>query len=352
MSYLKQVADENRSSDAAGRSPAALFCVQLSDQAASGWVLGKTRRWAYTEVALVSPHTPTMLRNVFFVLVLLTVAATSTFASTVRAAKAHSRVPRSSITHGKAAARHSATTHAGRTRASRSTARPRSRRAARANELETRHPRVHARLRRASLRRMVIPPSPLRGSLESLTRQNELTSADGLERILDETDLANRISDKMLVPVPESSALEVSDALTETHRYCRPWTAEFLKDLSRDHSGMFGRPLYVSSAVRTVEYQKKLMRHNHNAAAAEGDIVSPHLTGATIDIAKKGMSRAELKWMRDELLPMQQKGIIDVEEEFRQACFHITVYKAYLPPPTDPQAPSASAESVLGQPSR
>jgi hypothetical protein len=294
-----------------------------------------------------------MLRNVLSVLVLLTVAATSSFASTVKAAKAHTHATRSTTAHGKTATHHAETVRAGRTHAAHGATHATRRASAhQANELETRHPRVRAHLRRASLRRMVIPPSPLKGSLESLTRQNEMTSADGLERILDEDDLVSRINEKLLVPVPASSGLEVSEALTENHRYCRPWTAEFLKDLARDHAASFGHPLFVSSAVRTVEYQKKLMRRNGNAAAAEGDIVSPHLTGATIDIAKKGMSRAELKWMRDELLPMQQKGIIDVEEEFRQACFHITVYKAYLPAPTDPEATGTSAETLLGQPSR
>ncbi len=85
----------------------------------------------------------------------------------------------------------------------------------------------------------------------------------------------------------------------------------------------------MNSAVRTVEYQKRLMRQNGNAAAAEGDIVSPHLTGATIDIAKQGLSREEMAWMRSQLLGLQQAGKIDVEEEFAQACFHITVYKSY-----------------------
>ena len=85
----------------------------------------------------------------------------------------------------------------------------------------------------------------------------------------------------------------------------------------------------VSSAVRTVEYQTRLMRINGNAADAEGDIVSPHLTGATIDIAKSGLSRRELQWMRSQLLAYQNAGIIDVEEEFHQRCFHITVYKNY-----------------------
>jgi hypothetical protein len=73
------------------------------------------------------------------------------------------------------------------------------------------------------------------------------------------------------------------------------------------------------------------MRTNGNAAPAEGDVVSPHLTGATVDIAKSGLSRQEMAWMRERLLALQSAGKIDVEEEFRQACFHITVYKVYAP---------------------
>jgi hypothetical protein len=102
-------------------------------------------------------------------------------------------------------------------------------------------------------------------------------------------------------------------------------------DLARAHQAVFHRPIQVNSAVRTVEYQKRLMRTNGNAAAAEGDVVSPHLTGATIDIGKSGLSRRELAWMRQQLLDLQQAGKIDVEEEFEQACFHITVYKSYAP---------------------
>ncbi len=174
-------------------------------------------------------------------------------------------------------------------------------------------------------------PSPLRGSLASLERQNTRLDADGLERILDEADLANRIDHKLLVPLPASAALTVNPNLVENHRYCRPWTARFLADLARSHAAAFHKPIEVNSAVRTVEYQKRLMTTNGNAAAAEGDIVSPHLTGATVDIAKEGLSRPEMNWMRRQLLALQQAGKIDVEEEFEQACFHITVYKSYVP---------------------
>ena len=190
-------------------------------------------------------------------------------------------------------------------------------------------------------------PAPLKGSLESLERQNEKTEADGLERILDESDLQDRIDHKLLVAVPVSASLLVNVNLPETHRYVRPWTATFLTDLSAAHAERFQNPLQVTSAVRTVEYQKQLMHVNGNATQAEGDVVSPHLTGATIDIGKNTMSRAELAWMRNRLLQLQLVGKIDVEEEFRQACFHITVYKSYVPepPPAEP-APGTRRRSA------
>ena len=53
-------------------------------------------------------------------------------------------------------------------------------------------------------------PPPLRGSLESLVRQNEKTEADSLERIEDDDDLADRIARGMLTPVPVSASLTVS----------------------------------------------------------------------------------------------------------------------------------------------
>ena len=178
-------------------------------------------------------------------------------------------------------------------------------------------------------------PPPLRGSLVSLQRQNDMATAEGLERIENEGDLADRIARKELVPIPVSAGLTVNGNLPEHHRYCRPWTAIFLENLARAHAMEFHSPLEVSSAVRTVEYQKHLMMVNGNAAQAEGDVVSPHLTGATIDIAKNGLSRQEIGWMRGWLLPLQSAGMIDVEEEFQQACFHISVYRNYaaeLPP--------------------
>lgn len=180
--------------------------------------------------------------------------------------------------------------------------------------------------------------SSLRGSLASLQRQNSVLESENMERILDESDLASRIAHGLLVPIPASADLTINPNLIATHRYCRPWTAQFLADLALAHAKAFHHPFEVSSAVRTVDYQKRLMRTNGNAAAAEGDIVSPHLTGATIDIAKQGMNRAELAWMRSHLLALQNEGKLDAEEEFEQSCFHISVYKTYAPDADHPAA--------------
>jgi hypothetical protein len=193
----------------------------------------------------------------------------------------------------------------------------------------------------------------LRGTHDSLVRQNERVEEESLERIEDDADLQDRISRGMLVRVPESAALFVNPELPGDRRYCRQWTANFLADLSRAHNAVFHKPLVVSSAVRTVEYQKHLMRVNRNAAEAEGDIVSPHLTGATIDIAKSGLSRKEMQWMRSELLAYQNAGLIDVEEEFRQRCFHITVYRNYdvathRQSDSDAEAPATPASLPAG----
>ena len=185
--------------------------------------------------------------------------------------------------------------------------------------------------------------APLVGSRESLVRQNERTEADGLTRIEDDAQLNQLRREKALVPVPVSASLRINEGLPVNRRYTRPWTAKFLTDLARAHYARFHRSVQVNSAVRTVEYQRHLIEVNGNAAPAEGDIASPHLSGATIDIAKKGLSASEVAWMRGYLYPLQLAGKLDVEEEFYQSCFHITVYKSYAPaPPKPPTHPSAS----------
>ncbi|HEX4038262.1 MAG TPA: DUF5715 family protein [Acidobacteriaceae bacterium] len=193
-------------------------------------------------------------------------------------------------------------------------------------------PRTTARtVNRVALNRIRWVP-PLRGSLESLMRQNQRDEAEGLVRIEDDAQLDQMESAGDLVQAPASGSLRVNPDLPMDRRYCRPWTARFLADLAASHYGRFHRPLQLNSAVRTVAFQRHLLMINGNAAPAAGDIASPHLTGAAVDIGKHGLSLSEIAWMRAWLLPLQTAGKIDVEEEFYQSCFHITVYRSYVRP--------------------
>jgi hypothetical protein len=179
--------------------------------------------------------------------------------------------------------------------------------------------------------RLIVPP-PLKGSHEILIHQNLVADRDGLDRIRNDEDLLEMRDERLLIPLPTNDALQVDERLPTNRRYCRPWTAQFLANLARAHYAHFHTPLQVNSAVRTVEFQEHLLHINGNAAPAEGDTASPHLTGQAIDIAKHGLSLTEIAWLRGYLLPLVQEGKVDVEEEFQQACFHISVYKRYLPP--------------------
>jgi len=190
--------------------------------------------------------------------------------------------------------------------------------------------------------RLIVPPA-LRGSREILVHQNQVADRDGLDRIQNDEDLLDMRSKRLLVSIPDSNALQIDERLPANRRYCRPWVAQFLATLARAHYAHFHSALQVNSAVRTVEFQQHLVHINGNAAPAEGDTASPHLTGQAIDIAKHGLSLTEIAWLRGYLLPLVQEGKVDVEEEFQQSCFHISVYRKYVPSATPPGRESATS---------
>lgn len=177
---------------------------------------------------------------------------------------------------------------------------------------------------------LIMPPA-LKGSHEILLRQNEIADRDGLVRVQDDEDIERMRAAKSLVALPVVDGLQTDERLPANRRFCRPWTAQFLTALGRAHYAKFHTSLQVNSAVRTVEFQTKLLRINGNAAPAAGETASPHLTGQAVDLAKHGLSLTEIAWLRGYLLPLVQAGKVDVEEEFQQSCFHISVYKKYSP---------------------
>ena len=189
-------------------------------------------------------------------------------------------------------------------------------------------PRRNRRVRRAHLRRLRWNPV-FRPSRESLLLQNHEIDRMDLPRIQDDAELEQLKASEDLVPIVAGPTLRFDPRLDPDRRYCRPWTREFLDDLSLAYYNEFRTSIQVNSAVRTVKIQKKLRRHNRNAAPAEGEIASSHLAGITVDIQRRGLSREQLKWVQDYMRPLKDQGLIEPEEERHQWVFHVMVSGRY-----------------------
>src|SRR5947199_9616078 len=175
-----------------------------------------------------------------------------------------------------------------------------------------------------------IPWNPVfKPSHESLLLQNAEINSRNLPRIRDDKQLQKLIGNGELVAIVPNESLRIQPSLDPARRYCRPWTLDFLNDLSEAYYKEFHDQIQVNSAVRTVLVQKKLRRHNRNAAPETGETASSHLAGLTVDLQRRGMSKAQVKWMEEYLRPLKEAGLIEPEEERRHWYLHIMVAGAY-----------------------
>ncbi|MGA8493337.1 MAG: DUF5715 family protein, partial [Terriglobales bacterium] len=181
----------------------------------------------------------------------------------------------------------------------------------------------HGRLRR------ILWNPVFRPSHESLLRQNEEIDRLELPRIQNQAELDQLIARQELVPIVASQSLRFDPRLDPDRRYCRPWTRDFLDDLSEAYYKQFHAPIQVNSAVRTVQVQKKLRRHNRNAAPEKGATASSHLAGITVDIQRRGMTKHQVAWMEQYLMPLKEQGLVEPEEERHQWVFHVAVSGRY-----------------------
>lgn len=165
-------------------------------------------------------------------------------------------------------------------------------------------------------------------SRQSLLKQNAEINRLGLSRVKDDKELLALEASRDLVQIPQTKALRIASNIPQNRRYCRPWTLTFLQDLSYDYWMHFGVPIQLNSAVRTVRTQRGLLRWNRNAAPTHGDLASSHLAGLTVDIARRGLTQEQKRWIQIYLLSLGDSVI--VEEELRYGgCFHICIKENY-----------------------
>jgi hypothetical protein len=159
--------------------------------------------------------------------------------------------------------------------------------------------------------------------------QNRQADAENLSRMKDRAMIQKLGQAGLLVRVPSNTRHYYTKYVSADYSYLRPWSKRFLEDLSRQYFARFKKKLRVTSMVRTAGLQQKVGKKNGNAAAAYGPRRSSHLTGSTMDISKRGMSAAEIAWMRKKLHAHKQSGALYAIEEFSQPTFHIMVHRKY-----------------------
>src|ERR1700745_2905391 len=191
----------------------------------------------------------------------------------------------------------------------------------------TKHSTTH-KASKHHLRRLRWNPM-FRPSHDSLLRQNEEIDRLDLPRIQDDDELDALKASQALVPICTGDTLRVDPRLDPNRRFCRPWTRDFVEDLSQAYYRQFHDQIQVNSAVRTVKVQKKLRRHNRNAAPAEGETASSHLAGLTLDLQRRGMSKEEIRFVQRYLFYLRSLGLVEPEEERRQWVFHVMVSERY-----------------------
>ena len=195
--------------------------------------------------------------------------------------------------------------------------------------LALRRPSRHRFLHHFRVFRGILYNPLFRPSHDSLLRQNEEIDRLDLPRIQDDAELEALKSSGDLVPIVPSESLKIERGLDPSRRFCRPWTRDFVQDLSDVYYYQFHDQIQVNSAVRTVKVQKKLRRHNRNAAPAEGDTASSHLAGVTVDLQRRGLTKEEIRFVERYLFYLNALGLVEPEEERRHWCFHGMVSDRY-----------------------
>ena len=169
-----------------------------------------------------------------------------------------------------------------------------------------------------------------RPSHESLILQNAEIDRLELPRIQDDDELEALKASQALLPIRASESLRFDPRLDPSRRFSRPWTRDFTEDLGQAYYHRFHQQIQVNSAVRTVMVQRKLRRHNRNAAPAEGDTASSHLAGLTVDLQRRGMTKQQVRFVERYLFYLRELGLVEPEEERRHWCFHVMVSDRYV----------------------
>jgi hypothetical protein len=122
--------------------------------------------------------------------------------------------------------------------------------------------------------------------------------------------------------------------------YVRPPALAVIEELGAAYESKFGRPLPITSLVRTVEYQL-LLRESGNPNA--GDFAPPpHTTGFAFDVYYRYMTAAEQEFVMGEIARLEREGRVEALRELRDH-YHVFAFAGGKPPAAE------AVDKILGK---
>ena len=168
----------------------------------------------------------------------------------------------------------------------------------------------------SSVSRAAKTPKLFPATHDSVAAENRRADVLGMRRYETMYEVDDAVKIGQLVPI---TGVKINDKLPKDRRYLRPEVLSFLERLNRD----VGSNLTVDSAIRPADVQRRLGRFNPNAAPFDGYRASSHERGSTFDIARRGLTRSQIRFLVTRLLYFRAIGRILVIEE--RGCYHVFV---------------------------
>jgi hypothetical protein len=105
--------------------------------------------------------------------------------------------------------------------------------------------------------------------------------------------------------------------------FIRPEAREVILQIAHEYKEKFGRPLPVTSLVRTEEYQARLGRSGVRNATTIS--TPPHTTGLAFDVLYKFMTKDEQEWLMGNVARLEDEGRVEALRELTNH-FHIFAF--------------------------
>jgi hypothetical protein len=151
----------------------------------------------------------------------------------------------------------------------------------------------------------------LRGSPASINRMYRQAKAEHLAFYETSGGVRKAASAGKLVRLQAGDDVQLHDI---GYPFVRPAARTFVQRLAEQYREACGEPLVVTSAVRPATRQP-----------ANSTERSVHPTGMAIDL-RKPASASCLRWLREALLDLEDRGLIEATEEHWPAHFHVAVF--------------------------